>query len=70
MYLIYLQFETAFGPVVDKIILEASPEQLMKRGDTLFSHIELMFGVAKYEGSNLLSQLQLVNGRNSGYIYL
>ena len=53
---------TTFGPVVDKVIVEATPQQLMRNGNTLFSNIELLFGVAKYEGSNLLSQQQLDQG--------
>ncbi|XP_067944159.1 neuroligin-4, X-linked-like [Watersipora subatra] len=56
------KFVTDFGPVIDKVILEAEPEQLMKSGDTLFSEIELLFGVAQFEGSHLLSQRQLDEG--------
>lgn len=57
-----LQFVTTFGPVVDKILVELSPELMIKQGDTLFSNIELMFGVNKYEGVHLLSQDDLENG--------
>ena len=49
--------------MVDKIIIEAAPEQLIQRRDTLYSEIEVIFGVTKYEGSNLMSETVLEDGK-------
>ena len=50
--------------MVDKIIIEAAPEQLIQRRDTLYSEIEVIFGVTKYEGSNLMSETMLEDGKS------
>ena len=50
--------------MVDKIIIEAAPEQLIQRRDTLYSEIEVIFGETKYEGPNLMSETMLEDGKS------
>lgn len=46
---------TAFGPVIDGIVIPADPLALMTKPNTIFGNYHLVFGVTKVESYNLFT---------------
>lgn len=46
---------TAFGPIIDGIVIPNDPQSLMSKSNPLFGSYELLFGVVKTESYNLFS---------------
>lgn len=53
---------TAFGPVIDGIVIPAEPQTLMSKPNTIFTNYDLIFGVAKAESYNLFSTVDERHG--------
>lgn len=56
---------TAFGPVVDGIVIPNDPATLMSEYNSLFGNYDLLFGVAKIESYNQFAMLDERHGIDS-----
>ena len=53
---------TAFGPVIDGIVIPADPQSLMLKQNSVFGNYNLLFGITKVESYNQFSMFDERHG--------